>query len=190
MGYTLSNLAAGWLATSVSTKQLLGAGVVLWSMFTISSALTLGAAAARLLPPPPVHPAPATLLPPPPSGSSNLHHSPTPRHDVDRLPAVTALALRAGARADSLPPPPPHARPPPAAPIAASTSLSILLGNRAVMGAGEGVTFPCIQSLVKNWVPADSRTRALTLIYSGGECITRSCNQGGRGRWGFRACCS
>jgi hypothetical protein len=52
-------------------------------------------------------------------------------------------------------------------PVAASATLPILLANRAMMGAGEGVTFPCVQKLVKGWVPADARSRALTLIYSG-----------------------
>jgi MFS family permease len=57
-------------------------------------------------------------------------------------------------------------------PPAAAASLPALLGNRAVMGAGEGVTFPCVQNIVKGWVPADTRTRALTLIYSGGQLGT------------------
>eukprot|EP00879_Flechtneria_rotunda_P024891 GHRR01026415.1.p1 GENE.GHRR01026415.1~~GHRR01026415.1.p1 ORF type:complete len:211 (+),score=73.98 GHRR01026415.1:28-633(+) len=57
-------------------------------------------------------------------------------------------------------------------PAAARLSLPVLLGNRAVMGAGEGVTFPSVQSIVKGWVPADTRTRALTLIYSGGQLGT------------------
>lgn len=57
-------------------------------------------------------------------------------------------------------------------PAAAGVSLPLLYGNRAVMGAGEGVTFPCVQNIVKFWVPADVRTRALTLIYSGGQLGT------------------
>lgn len=94
VGYTITNLVGGYLASSLSAKQVLGWGVVLWSLFTITT------------------------------------------------------------------------------PPAAATSLPVLLVNRAVMGAGEGVTFPCVQSIVKGWVPADTRTRALTLIYSGGSLGT------------------
>lgn len=94
VGYTITNLVGGYLASSMSAKQVLGWGVMLWSIFTITT------------------------------------------------------------------------------PTAAATSLPVLLGNRAVMGAGEGVTFPCVQNIVKGWVPADTRTRALTLIYSGGQLGT------------------
>lgn len=53
-------------------------------------------------------------------------------------------------------------------PLAAATGqLWILLLVRAVMGVGEGVAFPCVQVLVKTWVPADRRARSLSLIYSG-----------------------
>lgn len=94
VGYTITNLVGGYLASSLSAKQVLGWGVVLWSIFTITT------------------------------------------------------------------------------PPAAAASLPVLLGNRAIMGSGEGVTFPCIQNIVKGWVPADTRTRALTLIYSGGQLGT------------------
>jgi MFS family permease len=94
VGYTITNLVGGYLASSLSAKQVLGWGVVLWSLFTITT------------------------------------------------------------------------------PAAAGTSLTVLLANRAVMGAGEGVTFPCVQNIVKGWVPPDTRTRALTLIYSGGQLGT------------------
>lgn len=94
VGYTLTNLVGGYLASTTSPKQVLGWGVVIWSLFTIST------------------------------------------------------------------------------PAAAGASMPLLLGNRACMGAGEGVTFPCVQSIVKGWVPADTRTRALTLIYSGGQLGT------------------
>jgi MFS family permease len=57
-------------------------------------------------------------------------------------------------------------------PIAAAGTLPVLLGNRALMGAGEGVTFPCVQSIVKFWCPGDVRSRALALIYSGGQLGT------------------
>lgn len=45
--------------------------------------------------------------------------------------------------------------------------LPVLLLVRAVMGLGEGVAFPTMQAIMKGWVPADKRTRALSLIYSG-----------------------
>lgn len=94
IGYTLTNLVGGYLASTWSAKQVLGAGVVLWSIFTITT------------------------------------------------------------------------------PIAAAGSLPLLLGNRALMGAGEGVTFPCVQNIVKFWCPGDVRSRALALIYSGGQLGT------------------
>jgi MFS family permease len=94
IGYTLTNLVGGYLASSWSAKSVLGAGVVIWSIFTITT------------------------------------------------------------------------------PMAASTTLPVLLGNRALMGAGEGVTFPCVQNIVKFWCPADVRSRALALIYSGGQLGT------------------
>jgi ACS family sodium-dependent inorganic phosphate cotransporter len=94
IGYTLTNLVGGYLASSWSAKSVLGAGVVIWSIFTITT------------------------------------------------------------------------------PIAAGTTLPVLLGNRALMGGGEGVTFPCVQNIVKFWCPADVRSRALALIYSGGQLGT------------------
>ncbi|KAF8071161.1 PHT4 [Scenedesmus sp. PABB004] len=94
IGYTLTNLVGGYLASSLSAKGVLGAGVVVWSAFTIST------------------------------------------------------------------------------PAAAGAGLPLLLANRAMMGAGEGVTFPCVQNIVKFWCPPDVRTRALTLIYSGGQLGT------------------
>eukprot|EP00775_Hariotina_reticulata_P004108 gene4108-4354_t len=52
-------------------------------------------------------------------------------------------------------------------PAAASTELWVLLLVRAAMGFGEGVTFPCVQVLVKTSIPSDRRARSLSLIYSG-----------------------
>jgi ACS family sodium-dependent inorganic phosphate cotransporter len=43
---------------------------------------------------------------------------------------------------------------------------------RAMMGVGEGVTFPSIQNLVRRWVPEGSRSRALSFIYSGHQLGT------------------
>lgn len=94
IGYTLTNLVGGYLAASWSAKKVLGLGVVVWSIFTITT------------------------------------------------------------------------------PPAAAASLPLLFVNRAMMGAGEGVTFPCVQNIVKFWCPADVRTRALVLIYSGGTVGT------------------
>lgn len=73
VGYTLTNLLGGYLASSLSAKRVLGGGVVVWSLFTMTT------------------------------------------------------------------------------PIAAASTLPLLLANRAAMGAGEGVTFPCVQNIVKFW---------------------------------------
>jgi len=49
---------------------------------------------------------------------------------------------------------------------AASASLPALLAVRLFMGASEGVTLPCVQTLVSRHVPANRRSRVLSLIYS------------------------
>lgn len=120
VGFTLTNLVGGYLASSVGTKHVLGWGVVLWSIFTITT------------------------------------------------------------------------------PAAAGSTLPVLLGNRAMMGAGEGVTYPCVQNVVKFWCPADVRTRALVLIYSAGSVGTITAlltapliikvGACGQGAWHSRAC--
>ena len=59
---------------------------------------------------------------------------------------------------------------------AASKGLWVLLLVRALMGFGEGVAFPCMQVLIKTWVPGDRRTRALGLVYSGEDpAVVSSC---------------
>jgi hypothetical protein len=45
------------------------------------------------------------------------------------------------------------------------------------MGFGEGVAFPCMQVLIKTWVPGDKRTRALGLVYSGEELANNRSGQ-------------
>jgi MFS transporter, ACS family, solute carrier family 17 (sodium-dependent inorganic phosphate cotransporter), other len=52
-------------------------------------------------------------------------------------------------------------------PIAAASSLPVLLGARVLLGAGEGVNFPAIHSLAARWAPARERARALALNYTG-----------------------
>ncbi|BAM81935.1 probable Na+-dependent inorganic phosphate cotransporter [Cyanidioschyzon merolae strain 10D] len=52
-------------------------------------------------------------------------------------------------------------------PMAARSSLPILLGARALLGVGEGVAMPAMNNLVSRWVPNQERSRALSLIYSG-----------------------
>jgi ACS family sodium-dependent inorganic phosphate cotransporter len=53
-------------------------------------------------------------------------------------------------------------------PLAAAAEwLPILMLTRALMGLGEGVAFPCFQNLMKSWIPAENRSRSLSLIYSG-----------------------
>jgi len=55
---------------------------------------------------------------------------------------------------------------------AASPALPVLLATRALMGAGEGVTYPSVQALVRGWVPPDGRSRALTLTYAAAQLGT------------------
>ncbi|KAJ9518299.1 hypothetical protein QJQ45_010214 [Haematococcus lacustris] len=50
---------------------------------------------------------------------------------------------------------------------AATRNLPLLLLVRAAMGLGEGVAFPTMQAIIKGWVPADKRSRALSLLFSG-----------------------
>lgn len=52
-------------------------------------------------------------------------------------------------------------------PIAAQTSLPVLLGMRALMGIGEGVAMPAMNNMLSRWVPASERSRSLALVYSG-----------------------
>lgn len=59
-----------------------------------------------------------------------------------------------------------------ATPQAASTNLGQLMLARAMMGVGEGVTYPSIQNLVRKWVPDSKRSRALAFIYSGHQLGT------------------
>lgn len=42
----------------------------------------------------------------------------------------------------------------------------------AMMGVGEGVTYPSIQNLARKWVPEAKRSRALAFIYSGHQLGT------------------
>ena len=52
-------------------------------------------------------------------------------------------------------------------PLAAQTSLPVLLGMRALMGVGEGVAMPAMNNMLSRWVPALERSRSLALVYSG-----------------------
>lgn len=52
-------------------------------------------------------------------------------------------------------------------PIAAQSSLPVLLGMRALMGIGEGVAMPAMNNMLSRWVPAGERSRSLALVYSG-----------------------
>jgi ACS family sodium-dependent inorganic phosphate cotransporter len=51
-------------------------------------------------------------------------------------------------------------------PPAAFAGFAALIAARVVMGMGEGVTFPSIYALFSRWVPADSRSRAVGLVFS------------------------
>lgn len=59
-----------------------------------------------------------------------------------------------------------------ATPAAAAGDLNQLLLARAMMGVGEGVTYPSIQNLARKWVPEAKRSRALAFIYSGHQLGT------------------
>ena len=52
-------------------------------------------------------------------------------------------------------------------PIAAHTSLPVLLSMRALMGIGEGVAMPAMNNMLSRWVPSMERSRSLALVYSG-----------------------
>ncbi|KAJ8901650.1 hypothetical protein NDN08_003857 [Rhodosorus marinus] len=52
-------------------------------------------------------------------------------------------------------------------PMAASASLPILLLARALLGIGEGVAMPAMNSIISTWIPPNERSRSLSLIYSG-----------------------
>eukprot|EP00887_Chlorella_sp_A99_P003196 scaffold9.g3196.t1 len=57
-------------------------------------------------------------------------------------------------------------------PGAAGAALPALLGSRVVMGLGEGVTYPSVQQLVGERVPAGSKSRALAAVSSGHQLGT------------------
>uniref|UniRef100_A0A7S3VMN6 Major facilitator superfamily (MFS) profile domain-containing protein n=1 Tax=Dunaliella tertiolecta TaxID=3047 RepID=A0A7S3VMN6_DUNTE len=52
-------------------------------------------------------------------------------------------------------------------PWAASQGLPTLLAARALMGIGEGVAMPAMNTLLSKWVPVKERSRSLALVYSG-----------------------
>ncbi|KAG0717620.1 putative inorganic phosphate cotransporter [Chionoecetes opilio] len=54
-------------------------------------------------------------------------------------------------------------------PIVARTSTTLLIATRVVMGLGEGVTFPAMNSLMARWVPPLERSRMSSLVYAGAQ---------------------
>jgi len=52
-------------------------------------------------------------------------------------------------------------------PVAASSSLPMLLACRALMGLAEGACLPCIQQLLANWIPQAERSRAIAFVTTG-----------------------
>ena len=52
-------------------------------------------------------------------------------------------------------------------PLAAQTSLPVLLAMRALMGVGEGVAMPAMNNLLSRWIPSQERSRSLAFVYSG-----------------------
>jgi ACS family sodium-dependent inorganic phosphate cotransporter len=63
-------------------------------------------------------------------------------------------------------------------PAAASVSLPVLFICRMLMGFGEGVSLPCVHNITSQWVPANERSRFLTLCTSGqfiGTMVAMSC---------------
>jgi len=59
-----------------------------------------------------------------------------------------------------------------AATLGGSPDITALLAARGAMGLGEGVAYPTIQQMIRAWVPASSRSRALSFIYSGHQIGT------------------
>ncbi|CAG8824107.1 24193_t:CDS:2, partial [Cetraspora pellucida] len=49
-------------------------------------------------------------------------------------------------------------------PISARINIYCLILCRICLGIGEGVTYPCVQSLVAKWFPPQERTRAVSLL--------------------------
>jgi MFS transporter, ACS family, solute carrier family 17 (sodium-dependent inorganic phosphate cotransporter), other len=52
-------------------------------------------------------------------------------------------------------------------PLAARTSLPVLLVARMFLGVGEGVAMPAMNALIQTWVPAPFVSRSLSAVYSG-----------------------
>lgn len=52
-------------------------------------------------------------------------------------------------------------------PVAASSSIGLLLLARALLGFGEGVAMPAMNNIIAKWVPEKERSRSLSLTYSG-----------------------
>jgi len=52
-------------------------------------------------------------------------------------------------------------------PLAASTSIAVLIATRILMGMGEAVTYPSIYSLFVRWLPTAERGRAMGFTNSG-----------------------
>lgn len=52
-------------------------------------------------------------------------------------------------------------------PLAAFISLPMLIAARIAMGLGEAATFPAAYNLYARWVPANERSRAVSLLISG-----------------------
>jgi len=49
----------------------------------------------------------------------------------------------------------------------ASIAFSLLIATRVLLGLGEGVNFPAIHSICARWVPAEERSRTISLNFSG-----------------------
>uniref|UniRef100_U5ERG1 Sialin n=1 Tax=Corethrella appendiculata TaxID=1370023 RepID=U5ERG1_9DIPT len=54
-----------------------------------------------------------------------------------------------------------------ATPVAASSSLYLLLAIRIIEGVFEGVTFPCVHAIWSKWAPPNERSSMVTIGYAG-----------------------
>eukprot|EP00793_Prasinoderma_coloniale_P001496 PRCOL_00003300-RA len=75
-------------------------------------------------------------------------------------------------------------------PVAARAGLPTLLLCRAMMGVGEGVAMPAMNTLLSRWIPKQERSRSLAFVYSGmfvGSIAGLSCSPFLISNYGFES---